>query len=158
MPIADTIPKEGATGWADTWLLATNAPHPNCAYKWMQWVTTPKVQAEEAIYFGETPANTLACPIMNQLQKGGCAAYHANAPGVLLLHHQVLEDPAVDLRQRPERLRRLHAVATGLDADPGLVDARVGRQRTRQRAGAALWRRPWLRGALTFPRPSHGSS
>jgi putative spermidine/putrescine transport system substrate-binding protein len=78
--VADTIPSQGATGWADTWMLATNAPHPNCAYKWMQWVTTPKVQAEEAIYFGETPANTLACPIMNTLQKNGCAAYHANAP------------------------------------------------------------------------------
>ena len=78
--VADTIPSEGATGWADTWLLATNSPHPNCAYKWMAYVSTPKVQAEEAIYFGETPANTLACTYMNQLQKGGCAAYHANAP------------------------------------------------------------------------------
>jgi putative spermidine/putrescine transport system substrate-binding protein len=78
--VADTIPSQGATGWADTWLLATNAPHPNCAYKWMQWVTTPKVQAEQALYFGETPANTHACAIMNTLQPGGCAAYHANAP------------------------------------------------------------------------------
>ncbi|MCU1495990.1 MAG: transporter, periplasmic spermidine putrescine-binding protein PotD [Acidimicrobiaceae bacterium] len=78
--VADTIPSQGATGWADTWMLATKAPHPNCAYKWMQWVTTPKVQAEEAIYFGETPANTQACAIMNSLQKGSCAAYHANAP------------------------------------------------------------------------------
>jgi len=78
--VADTIPSEGATGWADTWLLATNAPHPNCAYKWMAYVSTPKIQAQEAIYFGETPANTLACAIMNTLQKGGCAAYHANAP------------------------------------------------------------------------------
>jgi putative spermidine/putrescine transport system substrate-binding protein len=78
--VADTIPSEGATGWADTWLLATNAPHPNCAYKWMAYVSTPKVQAEEAIYFGETPANTQACAIMDKLQKGGCAAYHANAP------------------------------------------------------------------------------
>ena len=47
--VADTIPSQGATGWADTWMLATNAPHPNCAYKWMQWVTTPKVQAQEAV-------------------------------------------------------------------------------------------------------------
>ena len=78
--VADTIPSEGATGWADTWLLATNAPHPNCAYKWMAYVSTPKIQAQEAIYFGETPANTQACAIMNTLQKGGCAAYHANAP------------------------------------------------------------------------------
>jgi putative spermidine/putrescine transport system substrate-binding protein len=79
-PVADTIPKEGATGWADTWMLAANAPHPNCAYKWMAYMSTPKIQAEDAISYGETPANTLACPIMNSLQKGGCAAYHANAP------------------------------------------------------------------------------
>jgi putative spermidine/putrescine transport system substrate-binding protein len=78
--VAETIPSQGATGWADTWMLAANAPHPNCAYKWMQWVTTPKIQAEEADYFGETPANKLACPIMDTLQKASCAAYHANAP------------------------------------------------------------------------------
>ena len=78
--VADTIPSQGATGWADTWLLAKDAPDPNCAYKWMAYVSTPKIQAEEAVYFGETPANTLACPIMNTLQKGACAAYHANAP------------------------------------------------------------------------------
>jgi putative spermidine/putrescine transport system substrate-binding protein len=79
-PVADTIPSQGATGWADTWMLATRAPHPNCAYKWMQWVTTPKIQAQQAISFGETPANKQACPIMDKIQKGGCAAYHANAP------------------------------------------------------------------------------
>ena len=78
--VAETIPKEGATGWADTWMLATKAPDPNCAYKWMQWMTTPKIQAEDAISFGETPANKLACPIMNTIQKGSCAAYHANEP------------------------------------------------------------------------------
>ncbi|MDX6390986.1 MAG: putative spermidine/putrescine transport system substrate-binding protein [Streptosporangiaceae bacterium] len=78
--VAETIPSQGATGWADTWMLATNAPHPNCAYKWMQWVTTPKIQAQEADYFGETPANKLACPIMDTIQKDSCAAYHANVP------------------------------------------------------------------------------
>jgi putative spermidine/putrescine transport system substrate-binding protein len=79
-PVADTIPSQGATGWADSWLLATKAPDPNCAYKWMDWVTTPKVQAQQAIYFGETPANTLACAQMNKISAGSCAAYHANAP------------------------------------------------------------------------------
>ncbi|HWD65886.1 MAG TPA: ABC transporter substrate-binding protein [Solirubrobacteraceae bacterium] len=79
-PVSDTIPSQGATGWADTWMLASKAPDPNCAYKWMQWVTTPKVQAQEADYFGETPANKLACPIMDKIAKGSCADYHANAP------------------------------------------------------------------------------
>jgi putative spermidine/putrescine transport system substrate-binding protein len=80
VPIASTIPKEGATGWADTWMLATDAPHPNCAYLWMQYISTPKAQALQATWYGETPANTKACPIMDQLDKGSCALYHANAP------------------------------------------------------------------------------
>ena len=80
VPVSDTIPKEGATGWADTWMLASKAPHPNCAYKWINWVSTPKVQAQQAIYFGETPANKLACPEMDKIAKGSCAQYHANEP------------------------------------------------------------------------------
>lgn len=77
---ADTIPSEGATGWADTWMLATNAPHPNCAYKWAAWVSTAKVQAEQAINYGETPVNSQACAEMEALSPGSCAAFHANAP------------------------------------------------------------------------------
>jgi len=78
-PVADLIPKEGATGWADTWMMSAHAKHPNCMYKWMAWVSTPKVQAEQAIYFGETPANPLACPIMNKLSPGSAAQYHCGA-------------------------------------------------------------------------------
>jgi putative spermidine/putrescine transport system substrate-binding protein len=80
-PVADTIPSEGATGWADTWMLATKAAHPNCAYLWDKWVSTPKVQAEQALSFGETPVNTKACAEMEALQAGSCAQYHADAPG-----------------------------------------------------------------------------
>ena len=79
VPVKDTIPKEGATGWADTWMLSAKAQHPNCAYEWMKWVSTPKVQAQQAISFGETPANTKACSFMDKIQKGACAQYHANA-------------------------------------------------------------------------------
>jgi putative spermidine/putrescine transport system substrate-binding protein len=80
VPVKDLIPKEGATGWADTWMLSAKAKHPNCAYMWLKWISTPKVQAQQAIYFGETPANTKACPIMDKLSKGSCEQYHANAP------------------------------------------------------------------------------
>ena len=79
-PVAETIPREGATGWADTWMLAKRAPHPNCAYKWMAYVTQPQVEAKQALVFGETPVNPKACPYMNKLQKGSCAAYHLNQP------------------------------------------------------------------------------
>jgi putative spermidine/putrescine transport system substrate-binding protein len=29
--VARTLPEEGATGWADTTMMASNAPHPTCA-------------------------------------------------------------------------------------------------------------------------------
>ncbi|MHB8613203.1 MAG: ABC transporter substrate-binding protein [Candidatus Dormibacteraceae bacterium] len=80
-PVADTIPSEGATGWGDTWMLATKAPHPNCAYLWTAYVSTPQVQAEQALFFGETPVNTKACAAMESLQAGSCAQYHADAAG-----------------------------------------------------------------------------
>jgi putative spermidine/putrescine transport system substrate-binding protein len=46
----------------------------------MQWISTPKVQAEQAIYFGETPVNSKSCAIMDKLSKGSCAQYHAGNP------------------------------------------------------------------------------
>jgi putative spermidine/putrescine transport system substrate-binding protein len=79
VPVKEIVPLP-TTGWADTWMLAKRAPHPNCAYKWMAYVTTPQVEAKQAIVFGETPVNPLACPYMNKLVKGSCAGYHLNEP------------------------------------------------------------------------------
>ena len=79
-PVKELIPREGATGWADTWMLASKAPHPNCAYMWMKYVTTPPVEAKQALVFGETPVNPKACPYMNRIQKGSCTKYHLNEP------------------------------------------------------------------------------
>ena len=83
-PIGAVVPAEGATGWADTWMLAAKAPHPNCAYMWLKYISTPKVQAEQAINYGETPDNSQACGYMDQMQPGSCEEYHANAPSSYL--------------------------------------------------------------------------
>jgi putative spermidine/putrescine transport system substrate-binding protein len=95
-PVADLIPKEGATGWADTWMLSAHAKHPNCAYLWLKWVSTPTVQAQQAVYFGETPANTKACVIMDKLSKGSCAQYHANAPAAYFNSIKFWKTPVAD--------------------------------------------------------------
>jgi len=55
------VPKEGATGWSDTWMISSQAAHPNCMYKWMNFIVSPKVNAEVAQYFGEAPAQSKAC-------------------------------------------------------------------------------------------------
>jgi putative spermidine/putrescine transport system substrate-binding protein len=80
VPVKEVIPSEGVTGWADTWMLAKRAPHPNCAYKWMKYVTQPQVEAQQALIFGETPVNPKACSYMDKIQAGSCAKYHLNEP------------------------------------------------------------------------------
>jgi putative spermidine/putrescine transport system substrate-binding protein len=96
VPVKDLIPVQGATGWADTWMLSAKAKHPNCAYKWVNWVSTPKVQAQQAISFGETPANTKACPEMEKIQKGSCPQYHANAPSAYFDSIKFWKTPVTD--------------------------------------------------------------
>jgi putative spermidine/putrescine transport system substrate-binding protein len=72
------LPKEGATGWSDTWMIAKDAKHPNCMYEWMNWIIDPKVNAEVAEWFGEAPAQELACK--ETANKNFCAEYHAEEP------------------------------------------------------------------------------
>ena len=79
VPVESSVPAEGATGWADTWMLSKTAPHPNCAYKWMAWVSTPVVQAQQSAFFGATPVNKNACAEMDKTSAGSCKLYHADA-------------------------------------------------------------------------------
>jgi putative spermidine/putrescine transport system substrate-binding protein len=72
------VPKEGATGWSDTWMISSQAKHPNCMYKWMNWIVSPKVNAQVAEWFGEAPAQSKACDFTSD--KNFCAKYHADDP------------------------------------------------------------------------------
>src|SRR5260221_678936 len=72
LPVASTIPSEGATGWADTTMLHAHARHPNCAYKWLEWSLTPKVQGDVASWFGSLPTVPAACTHNALLGAEGC--------------------------------------------------------------------------------------
>jgi len=71
-PIASVIPSEGATGWADTTMMHSEAKHPNCAYAWMEWSISPKVQGDVAAWFGSLPAVPVACENNALLGAEGC--------------------------------------------------------------------------------------
>ena len=73
--VATTIPKEGATGWSDTWMIAANAKHPNCMYEWMGHVLSPEVNAQIAEYFGQAPSNGRACDAT--ADPDHCRTFHA---------------------------------------------------------------------------------
>ena len=58
------MPTEGATGWADTWMLVERASTPTACS--CGWTGCPSPDAEQvAEYFGEAPANLEACPLMD---------------------------------------------------------------------------------------------
>ncbi|WP_306205009.1 ABC transporter substrate-binding protein [Actinoplanes sp. RD1] len=74
-PVAAVLPTEGATGWSDTWMVAAKAKHPHCAYQWMNHIVSPEANAAVAEWFGEAPANKLACA--KTTDKNHCATFHA---------------------------------------------------------------------------------
>jgi len=73
--VGTTLPKEGSTGWSDTWMIAAKAKHPNCMYKWMDHIISPKANAQVAEYFGEAPANKKSCA--ETATKDHCDIFHA---------------------------------------------------------------------------------
>jgi putative spermidine/putrescine transport system substrate-binding protein len=76
VPVKTVLPKEGATGWSDTWMISSKAKHPNCMYKWMNYIVSPKANAHVAEWFGEAPANRKACA--ETAEKNHCQIYHAD--------------------------------------------------------------------------------
>jgi putative spermidine/putrescine transport system substrate-binding protein len=73
-PVDSVLPKEGSTAWSDNWMVHSEAQHPNCAYEWLNYITSPDVQAEVATTFGEAPANLKACDSIAE----HCQTYHAD--------------------------------------------------------------------------------
>jgi putative spermidine/putrescine transport system substrate-binding protein len=73
--VKTVVPKEGVTGWSDTWMISSKAQHPNCMYEWMNYIVSPTVNSQVAEWFGEAPAQTLAC--QHTVDKTFCDGYHA---------------------------------------------------------------------------------
>jgi putative spermidine/putrescine transport system substrate-binding protein len=61
VPVASTIPQEGATGWADTTMMHVDAENPNCAYLWMEHSLASNLQSDLSVWFGANPAVPAAC-------------------------------------------------------------------------------------------------
>ena len=61
LPIASTIPIEGATGWADTTMMHVDSENPNCAYMWMEHTLSSNLQSDLSVWFGANPSVPAAC-------------------------------------------------------------------------------------------------
>ncbi len=77
--VGTTKPKEGATGWSDTWMVKKDTANVNCSYQWLNYIVSPQVNAQIAEYFGEAPANQKSCALT--ANKDHCAQFHAQETG-----------------------------------------------------------------------------
>ncbi len=117
--VATLLPTEGATGWSDTWMIGSKTKNPNCAYKWLDYIASPKANAAVARYFGESPANPKACELTKD--KAHCETYHsgdeAYAKQIWYWNH-----PGGRLPGRPQgrQVHGLLGVDEGLDRNQGL--------------------------------------
>ncbi len=72
VPIATVVPVEGSTGWADTTMMHSEAPHPTCAYLWMEHSLNKKLQGDLSAWFGSVPVVLEACKGNALLGDDGC--------------------------------------------------------------------------------------
>ena len=76
-PIEAIKPAEGTTGWSDTWMIASDAAHPNCMYMWMNHMMSPEANGQATVYFGEAPTSQEACDYAETIAPGHCDLTHA---------------------------------------------------------------------------------
>ena len=108
-PIASVVPVEGATGWADTTMMHAEAPHPNCAYKWMEWTLSSNLQGDLAAWFGSVPVVLDACDQERAARPGGLQDQRPRE----LRAHPLLAHAGRQVRHA-ERVRALLSLGHGL--------------------------------------------
>ena len=59
-------------------MISSKAKHPNCMYKWMDYIISPEANAQVTVYFGEAPVSDAACAEAEKLEPGHCDLFHAN--------------------------------------------------------------------------------
>jgi putative spermidine/putrescine transport system substrate-binding protein len=75
VPVEVVKPEEGATGWSDTWMINSKTDHLNCAYKFLNHITSAPVNIQIAEYFGEAPGNSKSCALA--ANPDHCDIFHA---------------------------------------------------------------------------------
>jgi putrescine transport system substrate-binding protein len=91
VPLAFTVPKEGANGSYDAWLIPTDAPHPLAAHKFLNYMLEPRVIAA----------------VTNDIHYA-----NDNAAAAAYVDPQILADPAVYLPPSVEA-RLYHSAEAG---------------------------------------------
>lgn len=75
VPVDVVKPVEGATGWSDTWMINSKTKSINCAYLFVNHITSAPINIQIAEYFGEAPGNSKSCALA--ANPDHCDIFHA---------------------------------------------------------------------------------
>ncbi|MCZ6832075.1 MAG: polyamine ABC transporter substrate-binding protein [Gammaproteobacteria bacterium] len=73
--LAFNIPKEGSIEWIDTWFIPADAPHPNNAHLWLDYLLRPEVIASASNFTGYANANRTATALVDPAITSDVAIY-----------------------------------------------------------------------------------
>jgi putative spermidine/putrescine transport system substrate-binding protein len=76
VPVEVVKPKEGATGWSDTWMVNSKSKNVDCAYAFINHLVSPETNAAIAEWFGEAPGNSKSCALT--ADPNHCEIFHAD--------------------------------------------------------------------------------
>ncbi len=68
-PVAATIPKEGTTGWSDSWMIIKGSTHAEAAHQWMNYMLEGDAQKALTVASGYWPVSSLIVPILTEEEK-----------------------------------------------------------------------------------------
>ena len=109
LSVTTTLPREGTTGWFESWQLTSRTRHPVCAYRWLNLVTAPEAQAAVA-HDGLGPASGEACDLPGP---GRCQRLGLATPEVIgRVAFARTPDPAHGVRGVAPRLGRMLRAVT----------------------------------------------
>ncbi len=60
IPVAEFLPKEKADGWVDNWQIVKGSPNTECAYKYINYINSPRGQCGISSVTGYSAANPVA--------------------------------------------------------------------------------------------------
>ena len=75
MPIRYVVPTEGSQIWEDDWAIAADAPNPDLAHTFLNFVLRPDVAAQEAGYTRYATGNRSALALLDEKMRTDPSTY-----------------------------------------------------------------------------------
>lgn len=75
IPIQYVVPSEGSQIWEDDWTIAANAPHPDLAHDFLNFIMRPEIAAQEARYTRYATGNCSALTLLDDEMRNDSSTY-----------------------------------------------------------------------------------